>query len=893
MSTGAGTFPAPGVFQRPDLESSSIEENVSSFADRTLGRYFDIRTYEDGITLILLLGMLASVAWSVQLAGWLEGPNTQVTVLVGGIVGALAARHRLRWPIAPLAAFTIGWVVVFWQGGPGADGDNIIATSRDIWDRFFLWMDAARNDGISRDSLPFQVMLLTVAWLVSFTSSWILFKFRNVWITVTMLGVAIIINLSYRQGQYEHTLYIFLAIAVVLFAHITSVQRAAAWTEAGMKFPAHLRRLSMQYGIALAIPVVLIASVLPMWEPRNDQLGAVWDTFKDPFRALDKDFGRLLSGVRGKDANGFGQFRESLPFQGSIDLPDDPVMFVDTVFPTLHAGRIYSEYTSQGWQTGETREEPTLAGQVLARRDDLKSRQLITQRFIPVVDASWVMPVGAMLSLNLDGINEVLAPVEWNITMDPEELGSVPDDIQLFADKLWDEFLFLDTEEDPPSGNQAVQSTVSDILPPGLTATLTISREGALIGVRTSRLETPPNEQIAFTPKKKIDALDPYIVDQLITTASDEDLNEAGTDYPAWITDRYLQLPESLPLRVRELAREIVIESQGGTPFERASEILGIGESGAAITPFEKVTAIQGFLQQQGYTQTILGPTADQDAIDYFLFETQAEACPRDGSPNPCRDDQLKGYSQYFGSAASVLLRSVGVPTRMIAGYAPGVFLLEQSRFVVLGSDRHGWAQAYFPGYGWIDVEATPGYGVFGRGVPVQDLAESPGANRLTNGQLFEAEFFPEDLSEFESQALALASQRLQEDAESGTSFPVLRVAIPILSILIIAIVSTSAWNFGMGRLTPAERTYLKMSRLARFAGLGREPSQTPREYASRLAAQIPTISAQAVLVAEAYQSQTYGPQSSGDDEADYSRAWKRIRRALIGRSGSRLIGRA
>ena len=108
-------------------------------------------------------------------------------------------------------------------------------------------------------------MLLTVSWLISFAYAWIIFKFRNVWITVTMLGVAIIINLSYRQGQYEYTLYLFLAISIVLFAHVTSVQRAVGWAEAGMKFPSHLRQLSMQHGIVLAIPVVLIAASLPMW----------------------------------------------------------------------------------------------------------------------------------------------------------------------------------------------------------------------------------------------------------------------------------------------------------------------------------------------------------------------------------------------------------------------------------------------------------------------------------------------------------------------------------------------------------------------------------------------------------------------------------------------------
>jgi hypothetical protein len=398
MSTPAAVLSPPiGLGQSPPGDRPGVESSLSSLAQRTLGRFFEIRPYEDGITLLLLLGMLASVAWSVQLAGWLDGPLTQPTVLLGGITGIFAARHTFRWPVAHAAAFAIGWVVVFWQASQGANGDNIIDTSRDVWERFFLWLEAARDGGISRDSLPFQVLLLGAAWIISYVSSWVLFKYRNVWITVTILGVAIVINLSYRQGEHEHTLYLFLGLAIVLFAHMTAIERASRWAASGMAFPPHLRRLSIQYGIGLAIPVVLIASLLPITEPRNAQLTSLWDSFKEPFRALDDDFGRLLSGVRGRDSSGFSEFRESLPFQGAIDLPDNPVLFVDTVYPTLHAGRIYSEYTSQGWQTGATIQTRTLAGEILARREDLQGRQIITQRFIPNVDADWVLPIGNTL----------------------------------------------------------------------------------------------------------------------------------------------------------------------------------------------------------------------------------------------------------------------------------------------------------------------------------------------------------------------------------------------------------------------------------------------------------------------------------------------------------------
>ena len=86
MSTSTGTYGSAGAgLERPDLDvGPSMDERIGSFVERVLGRFFTIRPYEDGLTLIILLGMLASVAWSVQLAGWLNGPLTQPTVFIGG-----------------------------------------------------------------------------------------------------------------------------------------------------------------------------------------------------------------------------------------------------------------------------------------------------------------------------------------------------------------------------------------------------------------------------------------------------------------------------------------------------------------------------------------------------------------------------------------------------------------------------------------------------------------------------------------------------------------------------------------------------------------------------------------------------------------------------------------
>ena len=96
-------------------------------------------------------------------------------------------------------------------------------------------------------------------------------------------------------------------------------------------------------------------------------------------------------------------------------------------------------------------------------------------------------------------------------------------------------------------------------------------------------------------------------------------------------------------------------------------------------------------LKRLPYSLTVDPPPYDADGVDFFLFE------------------QRRGYSEYFASAMAVLLRSVGVPARVAAGYTTGDPTEVENVYVVADSHSHGWVEVYFPGYGWIPFEPTPG----------------------------------------------------------------------------------------------------------------------------------------------------------------------------------------
>ncbi len=151
------------------------------------------------------------------------------------------------------------------------------------------------------------------------------------------------------------------------------------------------------------------------------------------------------------------------------------------------------------------------------------------------------------------------------------------------------------------------------------------------------------------------------------------DLARASIRYPPEIAATFLQLPSSLPSRVRDLAGRL---------------------TASAKNPYEKALDIQNYLRlTYPYRLDAPPPPENRDAVDYFLFEAPG------------------GFCSYYASAMAVMLRAQGVPARVVAGYAMGQFDDKRGAYRVPLSAAHAWVQVYFPGYGWVEFEPTPAQG--------------------------------------------------------------------------------------------------------------------------------------------------------------------------------------
>src|SRR5713101_3482819 len=73
-----------------------------------------------------------------------------------------------------------------------------------------------------------------------------------------------------------------------------------------------------------------------------------------------------------------------------------------------------------------------------------------------------------------------------------------------------------------------------------------------------------------------------------------------------------------------------------------------------------------------------------------------------------------KGYCTYYASAMTIMARLLGIPARIVNGFSQGHYDSQHKVWVVNGSDAHSWVQVYFPTFGWINFDPTPGFSLNG-----------------------------------------------------------------------------------------------------------------------------------------------------------------------------------
>jgi hypothetical protein len=320
-----------------------------------------------------------------------------------------------------------------------------------------------------------------------------------------------------------------------------------------------------------------------------------------------------------------------------------------------------------------------------------------------------------------------------------------------------------------------------------------------------------------------------YEAQSLVSLAGSAQLRAAGTEYPAWIRERFLSLPGDLPSRVYQLARDLTAPEP---------------------TPYDQAVAIQTYLRKFPYTLDIGAPPADRDVVDYFLF------------------DLKKGYCDYYASAMVVLARAVGIPSRLAMGYASGEYDPQSQQYRVTEADGHSWPELYFPNYGWIGFEPTANQPVIERLSEAATIAppqipnppELPGFVLMVNWRLVGGLLF------------------------SATLLALLGWCLWVMS---------EPWRLKLlSPHTCLDRIYLNLIRFGERLPAWEEASHTPREVAEAITQQLvyqsagrleqrypAALPADLVLITDLYNRELYSSNPAGRlEQIRAVDAWERLR---------------
>lgn len=344
----------------------------------------------------------------------------------------------------------------------------------------------------------------------------------------------------------------------------------------------------------------------------------------------------------------------------------------------------------------------------------------------------------------------------------------------------------------------------------------------------------------------------PYRVTVEYSAATEDQLRAAGTAYPDFLPGIYSSLP---------------FQGYRTPVLEDAIRRLALKVTAGATNTYDKVVAIETYLRDsQNFQYTLTPPPTPlgEDPIQFFLFQSH------------------KGYCEFFATAMGDMLRSIGIPTRLVNGFGPGNFDAGSGQWVVRGLDAHTWVEVYFPTYGWIAFEPTNDgtYGVIPRGTQGEDVCiREQGCTNPNLPGTTGAEPTPKSKSTVKDVPSDTAT------AASGFSAPDAGTVFKIVGAVAGAILLIVAAGVRYLRPRSLNSIWKRAILLASLAGAERNESETPFELRKRLAWRFPEAAEPIHALSDGFAIAAYAPpEVAVTARATVVEAWTALRPLLLRR---------
>ncbi|MCP5026462.1 MAG: transglutaminase domain-containing protein [Actinomycetia bacterium] len=372
-------------------------------------------------------------------------------------------------------------------------------------------------------------------------------------------------------------------------------------------------------------------------------------------------------------------------------------------------------------------------------------------------------------------------------------------------------------------------------------------------GVLDASWEPASGTLVVDSSRKNADGLGYQVVSE-VSTFTPDDLRRATGVVPVEISERFLQLPSDMPSTITGLAQEIT----------------------AGITnPYDQALALQNHFRD-GYQYSLDVPKGHgTDAVTFFL-------------------ERRTGYCEQFSGTFAAMARSLGLPSRVAVGFTPGDRdPAEDNLYRVTGKHAHAWPEVWFPEYGWVSFEPTPGRGSpqgqshtgaeIAQETTPSGVFEGPPENAgSTDPGFVEPNQLEEDLAALNEEFDPGFVEPVDTGSDGDFEMPRLTVfsAIPLLALAYLIIVP--AMNFLMARRRHRRRGAItdrvlqawdNSERALGQLSVRRRPAETEREYAARAANTLPIDRGALLRLAADTGRVRYSPAGASDDAVARSEA--------------------
>ena len=763
------------------------------------------------LNLICLLGVLGIAVWSVQEARWIKpAPSLIVILLLAVLAGTVLARSRIPALIAHPLGLLVGLGILFWQGlllFPDAD---LLSRTAILVKSLHDWWHAQAIGVPSPVTTHIALMFGYLSWILGYFSVWFLIRKSTPWVAIFLATVVILANLNFWvSDKYYYFLYFLIAALIFIFVatytrhnselvkNLKTGRGSAIWIATSLCLASGVLFFTWNNS---GFKVETIAAYARAHSPFTSNVQSYWQNFFAPVPGS----GPAKAIFNGPQVTEFG---------GSLELTTQIVFMIESENQNYWKTQIYDYYNSTGWKMSSTGDK-TIENSTAADAGSTPAAGNFVYVLAPMVNTNLLPSIGDFASADITTVEKTLMPQTFVIRLrDSSGDSLLPRDIASTAQSIR-------ASRNP---RRRIESQIDSLLPDYLKL-VSINQSGSSVeSITVARKQSEEKTVVALSsaktlvPQQKV-----TITVQTPPIISTDKLAAAGNKYPAPVTDRYLQLPSSLPGRVKELAIDI---------------------TRGASTPYQKVMAIKNYLAGYPYSLYIEAPPPDADGVDYFLFT------------------QKSGYCTYFASAMTVMLRSAGVPARLVSGFLSSEYDPSAHNVIIRERNFHAWTEVYFPGYGWITFDATPNSSSLVPASPQSSplpLPETPYIDPNASQGINQSIFF--HLGDYAGWIIG-------------------GVGGMLLLVLLIG------WVWINSRPRYISAFYSRMVFLTWLAGLGPKPWQTALEYSRQLSCSLPGYSAEINGIVRVYVESCYGGGllSSGSGEA-LNRSWHKLSRALFKR---------